>query len=201
MKHLLPLAVASAVALGGCATAPVVQVDYDRTADFTSYKTFGFASPLGTDRNGYQTILSQYLKVAAQRELEARGMRLDTGAPQLLVNFSANLTDKLRVISTPDMTMGVGLGRGYYGYRAGMYSAWPMYDPTLRHAVQGRHAQHRCRRCRPPATRVGRRGHGQRDAEDTRQRAGGGRHGRGSGLLQVPGSGPGPGQVIPVSDG
>jgi hypothetical protein len=130
MKHLLPLAVAAAVALGGCATAPAVHVDYDRTADFTRYKTFGFASPLGTDRNGYQTILSQYLKVAAQRELEARGMRLDTGAPQLLVNFSANLTDKLRVISSPDMTMGVGLGRGYYGYRAGMYSAWPMYDST-----------------------------------------------------------------------
>ena len=55
MKRLLPLAVASAVALGGCATAPVVQVDYDRTADFTSYKTFGFFEPSRHRPNGYQT--------------------------------------------------------------------------------------------------------------------------------------------------
>jgi hypothetical protein len=118
-------AAASVVLLAGCASGPVANADYDRTADFTSYKTFGFASPLGTDRSGYQTVLSQHLKTATQREMEARGMRLDAGAPQLLVNFSANLSDKLRVTSTP--TMGVGVGRGYYGYRAGMYSAWPAY--------------------------------------------------------------------------
>jgi hypothetical protein len=118
-------AAASVVLLAGCASGPVANADFDRTADFTSYKTFGFASPLGTDRSGYQTVLSQHLKTATQREMEARGMRLDASAPQLLVNFSANLSDKLRVTSTP--TMGVGVGRGYYGYRAGMYSAWPAY--------------------------------------------------------------------------
>jgi hypothetical protein len=120
-------AAASVLALGGCASAPYVRADFDRTADFTSYKTFGFASPLGTDRSGYQTVLSQHLKAATQREMEARGMRLDTGAPQLLVNFSANLSDKLRVTSTPTSSVFIGGGRGYYGYRAGMYSAWPAY--------------------------------------------------------------------------
>jgi Domain of unknown function (DUF4136) len=125
-KSLLGLAAAASVLLlAGCASGPVANADFDRTADFAGYKTFGFASPLGTDRSGYQTVLSQHLKTATQREMEARGMRLDTGAPQLLVNFSANLSDKLRVTSTP--TMGVGVGRGYYGYRAGMYSAWPAY--------------------------------------------------------------------------
>ena len=125
-RSMLSLAAAvSVVLLAGCASGPVANADFDRTADFTSYKTFGFASPLGTDRSGYQTVLSQHLKTATQREMEARGMRLDTGAPQLLVNFSANLSDKLRITSTP--TMGVGVGRGYYGYRAGMYSAWPAY--------------------------------------------------------------------------
>jgi len=125
-RPLLSLAaMASVVLLAGCASGPVANADFDRTADFTSYKSFGFASPLGTDRSGYQTVLSQHLKTATQREMEARGIRLDTGAPQLLVNFSANLSDKLRVTSTP--AMGVGVGRGYYGYRAGMYSAWPAY--------------------------------------------------------------------------
>jgi len=28
--------------------------------------------------------------------------------------------------------MGVGMGRGYYGYRTGMYAAWPLYfDQTI----------------------------------------------------------------------
>jgi len=118
---------AAALLAAGCASGPEVRADYDRTADFASYKTFAFASPLGTDREGYQSVVSLHLKAAAQRELEARGLRLDSAAPQLLVNFNAALNDKLRVSTAPTMTMGVGMGRGYYGYRAGMYTAWPLY--------------------------------------------------------------------------
>jgi len=65
-RYLLPLAAAaSLLTLGGCATAPDVRVDYDRTADFTAYKTFAVASPLGTDRGGYQSVVSQPLKTAS----------------------------------------------------------------------------------------------------------------------------------------
>lgn len=126
IRFVLPLlAGASLFALAGCASAPEVRVDLDRSTDFTQYKTFGFASPLGTDRGGYQTIVSQNLKAATQRELEARGMRLDSAAPQLLVNFNATLSEQLRV--SPGPTVAVGMGRGYYGYRYGMYGAWPLY--------------------------------------------------------------------------
>jgi Domain of unknown function (DUF4136) len=121
-------ATAALLVLAGCATGPDVRADLDRSADFTSYKTFGFASPLGTDRDGYQSIVSQQLKRATQRELEARGMRLDTNAPQLLVNFNAALTDKLRVTTVPTAPVGIG----YYGYRRGLYAAWPAYaDQTV----------------------------------------------------------------------
>ncbi|MGA9165346.1 MAG: DUF4136 domain-containing protein [Thiobacillus sp.] len=127
-KTVLPLAVAALLlVLGGCASGPDVRVDYDRSADFTQYRTFGFVSPLGTDRGGYQSIVSQYLKAATQRELEARGMRLVGSDPQLLVNFNAALNEKLRVITTPIYGMSMGVGAGYYGYRAGMYGAWPLY--------------------------------------------------------------------------
>ncbi|MBL8349112.1 MAG: DUF4136 domain-containing protein [Burkholderiaceae bacterium] len=129
-KRFLGLLAAAAalLALAGCATAPEVRADYDRTADFASYQTFGFASPLGTDRGGYQSVVSQHLKASTQREMEARGMRLDPAAPQLLINFNATLNDKLRVSTMPYMGMGVG----YYGYRGGLYSAWPMYaDQTI----------------------------------------------------------------------
>jgi hypothetical protein len=128
-KYLSPLAIsASLLTLVGCASGPDVRANFDQKVDFSQYKTFGFASPLGTDRGGYQSLVSQSLKTATQREMEARGLRLDTGAPQLLVNFNGSLNDKLRV-STMPAPYPVG---GYYGYRGGMYSAWPMYaDQTV----------------------------------------------------------------------
>jgi hypothetical protein len=127
-RRWLALSAATCVlSLAGCATAPDVRVEFDKSADFSQYKTFAFVNPLGTDRGGYQSIVSQHLKAATQREMEARGMTLDSGAPQLLVNFNAELNEKMRVTSTPTATMGVGMGRGYYGYRGGVYAAWPMY--------------------------------------------------------------------------
>ena len=64
------------------------------------------------------------------RQLEARGLRYDEANPQLLVNFNARLDDKMKVstVPTPTMAMGVGYGRGYYGYRGGMYGTYPMYQ-------------------------------------------------------------------------
>lgn len=120
-------ATAAALFLAGCATAPDVRVDIDRTADFASYKTFAFADPLGTDRGGYQSIVSRHLRAATQRELESRGLRLVATAPQLVVNFNAQLNEKLRVVTDPAPPPMIFMGRGYYGYRSGMYSTWPSY--------------------------------------------------------------------------
>jgi hypothetical protein len=122
---LVPLLLASSLLglLGGCASPPQARAVFDQSTDFPAYKTFGFVSPLGTDRGGYQSVVSQYLKTATQRQLEARGMRLDPAAPQLLVNFNAVLNNELRVTTQPAM----GMGPGFYGYRRGFYGAWPGY--------------------------------------------------------------------------
>jgi hypothetical protein len=116
----------------GCATGPRVRSTQDTAVDFSQYSTFGFSSPLGTDREGYQTIVSQQLKTAAQREMEARGMRYDDTSPQLLINFNGKLSDKLRTTSVPSsgVSFGIGRNRGYYGYRTGIYTAWPLYTDT-----------------------------------------------------------------------
>jgi len=106
--------------LAGCVTGPYIQADFDRSVDFTAYKTFAFVSPLGTDRNGYQTIISQHLKAATSREMEARGLRLDETMPQLLVNFNAHLSEKMRVVNTAP-------AGSYYDYRYGAYSSWSRY--------------------------------------------------------------------------
>lgn len=123
-KHVLAASLAAmAIALSGCASTPNVRVMSDPTADFSQYRTFGFASPLGTDRGGYQSAVSQQLKTSARAQLEARGLTYVETDPDLVVNFSAALDEKLRVQTTPAPP----ISRGYYGYRVGMYSAWPMY--------------------------------------------------------------------------
>jgi hypothetical protein len=125
-----PAWVAAFLVLASCAaTGPKVRTEVDPAADFSTYHTFGFVQPLGTDRSGYQTIVSQQLKAAARRELEARGLRYDEAAPQLLVNFNGRLSEKMRIDSSPQPALGIGLGygRGYYGYRAGLYGSWPLY--------------------------------------------------------------------------
>jgi Domain of unknown function (DUF4136) len=115
--------------LSACADLPMVRSSYDRSTDFTVYKTFAFMSPLATDSGGYQIIVAQELKAATRREMEARGLYMDTNAPQLLINFNAALINKTRVSSSPVLING-GLGfygGGYYGYRTGMYAPWALY--------------------------------------------------------------------------
>jgi hypothetical protein len=109
-----------------------LHTEVDNSVDFSQYQTFGFASPLGTDRGGYQTSVSQQLSAAAQKQLEARGLRFDAKAPQLLINFNGRLNDKLRVTTTSMPDFNMSLRRDYYGYRTGLYSPWPSYrDETI----------------------------------------------------------------------
>jgi hypothetical protein len=110
-----------AILLAACASSPTIRSDYDHTANFTGYRTFGYISPLGTDVRGYSTLITQRLKAATQRELESRGYQYSDAHPDLLINFSARLADKVRVSETPAPI-------GYYGYRrAAYYGTWNAY--------------------------------------------------------------------------
>jgi hypothetical protein len=58
----------------------------------------------------------------------------------LLVNFNGRLSDRLRADTVPasGVTLGVGMGRGYYHYRTGFYTAWPLYsEPYVRSYTEG----------------------------------------------------------------
>lgn len=124
MGKMLAAALASGMLLlAGCASGPDVRAVSDPTANFAQFRTFGFADPLGTDRAGYQSIVSQQLKASTSRELTARGLTYSATNPDLLVNFSGKLNDKMRVTTTPEPVMATG----YYGYRRGFYQPWPMY--------------------------------------------------------------------------
>lgn len=119
-------ALTAALFAAGCATTsgPKTRIDYDRSADFSVYRTYGFPKETGTDRGGYSTLVTSYLKSAMSAQMDARGYKYSEERPDLLVNFYMNTRERTEI--RPDARASVGYG--YYGYRYGLYNAWPLYD-------------------------------------------------------------------------
>lgn len=118
-----PLCLAMVLLTGCAAVGPQIRIDFDRTADFSAYRSYGFPAELGTDRGGYSTLITGYFKQAVDREMQERGYTYSGTDPDLLVNFFARARDVSDVRSEPV----VWVGHGYYGYRYGLYGAWPLY--------------------------------------------------------------------------
>jgi hypothetical protein len=75
------------------------------------------------DCGGYSTIITDYFKAAVTEQMQMRGYRYVDENPSLLVNFYANVRERTEVRSRP----GGPAAFGYYGYRYGLYDAWPFY--------------------------------------------------------------------------
>ncbi len=120
-------AIAAVASLTACTSGPEIRADADPTIDLSSYKTFGFFEKVSTDRTAYTTLVSTRLKEATRAELTKRGYTYTDSNPQLLANFNINVENRQDVQSTP----GVGVGYGYYGYRAGMYGVWGGYPQEI----------------------------------------------------------------------
>jgi hypothetical protein len=122
---LLACSLLSLFLIAGCASGPTIRSNIDASVDFTRFRTFGFFEPLATDREGYQSLISQQLVASADRELTARGLQRTDDNPDLLVNFSARLDERLRVTQSP------GVPRSSLTtHRRGFYSTWPNYQRT-----------------------------------------------------------------------
>jgi hypothetical protein len=127
-RLLYSLVIASCIALlTACATTrtPDIRVNSAPDAQFGSYGSFGFPEQTGTDRGGYSTLITNYFKTAVREQMERRGYRYVDENPDLLVNFYARVHEHTEVRSTPSV------GYGYYGYRYGLYTAWPLYDRDI----------------------------------------------------------------------
>lgn len=126
----------------GCATTPVVTADYDPSANFSAYRTFAFFEHPDTDTGNYQSLMTQTLKSAVQREMEARGYRYAPVDPDLLINFNTQMVQRTRINQTPSMYYGYPGWRGYYGSWGGWgYDTWVVQyeEGTLRiHLVDAR---------------------------------------------------------------
>lgn len=101
--------------LSACASGPDLRADYDKSADFGKYRTFGFVSQAGTDAAEFRTLATQTLQAAAAREMESRGYTRSEN-PDLVINFKGKLEEKTDIESTPAPMYGPGWGyRGWYG--------------------------------------------------------------------------------------
>ena len=105
-----------------CASKPTIQSDYDRSVDFSQYKTYGYFSPMGVENPNYSSLLGQMFRDAIDAQMLPRGY-VKSDNPDLLINVSARLEDKTKVTTHTDPMM----YGGYYGYRGGMYDPWGGY--------------------------------------------------------------------------
>jgi hypothetical protein len=111
--------VAVTLLAAGCASGPDVRGDYDRSADFGQYRTYGFLS--GTQQE-FKSLGQQLAQAAAAREMESRGYTKSDN-PDLVLAFKGRLEEKTDIESTPAPMYGPGWGyRGWYGAPYG-YSA------------------------------------------------------------------------------
>ena len=126
MENLMPIVSArlrymilavAAVLLAACASSPDIKRDINPAADFSSYKTFAFFSPLATDKAGYETVFTARLKDSTRRAMEAKGYVNSEASLDLLLNFFANVQDRQEIRSVPGSF-------GYFGYRRGFYGGF-----------------------------------------------------------------------------
>jgi len=118
------LAVAGVLAiLTACASKPVVRTQSAPALDLQKYQSFGFVEHPDTDKAGYTTLVTRYLKDAVSREMVARGYTR-SDQPDLLVNFTTGSKDKVEGDSWPD----VGLGWGRWSRGWGWGGTWGSRD-------------------------------------------------------------------------
>jgi hypothetical protein len=115
---------AVAVLISACASSPAIHHETNPAATFSSYKTFGFLSPLATDKFPYESLLALHLKDAARHAMESKGYIYSSNTPDLLLNFYVNIQDQQYVRSAPGSVASVSYAGGYYGYRTGYYRVY-----------------------------------------------------------------------------
>lgn len=119
-RVFLPLAL---LLLCGCATTPKTFSTADPNVDFNQYRTFGFLDKLSTDNEEYESMVTNFLKVAVAQEMSLRGLDYAPD-PQLQVNFYIHTKEKIRSRSVPTTSAYYGYRNPYYGGMGGYGTAY-----------------------------------------------------------------------------
>ena len=128
---------AATIVVAGCASTPTVRSDYDKSADFGRYRTFGFIDQAGGPGDS-KSLAMQALEAAATREMVARGYTPAAENPDLLINFNGKLEDRTDVQSVPGPMYGPTWGYGgWYGAPYGGWGVAASPQVTTRHYQVG----------------------------------------------------------------
>lgn len=128
------LALLFTLALTGCATKPDIRSDYDRAADFSSYRTYNIMDRAGQEPGGapYESITAQRIRAAVEYEMESRGYS-KSPTPDIFVNFYVTVQQVQKVSQVPSAPQPV------YGYGYRRYNTWPgqNYETWVRNYNEG----------------------------------------------------------------
>lgn len=130
MNTKLLLACMMTLFLAACASGPTIVSNANPGTDFSSFQTYNFMQPLGTDRaGGVRTPLSSRLVSSVNRALISRGLSL-SDEPDLLVDFIVATEERIDVRTTPTHSVHrTHWNRGF--------STWPTYSTTVRQYTEG----------------------------------------------------------------
>lgn len=99
MKHIIIAGVIGLLLLVACSPMKVY-VRKDESVDFGSYKTFAFLQR-PPDERVYGSLLAENEMIyGIQEELEARGLKADTVAPDLLISFKSKAQVSQKQVTT-----------------------------------------------------------------------------------------------------
>lgn len=98
--------------IAACATSPRIVVNSDPSAEWATYRTFGFFPQLGTDRGQVRSIISNQLIESTRREMEAAGFIFTENNPDLLIDFVISTQETLE--TRPGTSVGFHHSRGRY---------------------------------------------------------------------------------------
>lgn len=118
----LALLVLGSLMLHGCASGPSIVANSDPSADWTSFRTFGFFQPLGTDRGTVRSIMSTQLIESATREMQSAGFTRSDSNPDLLINFVVSTRETLQTRPSTSASMHHSRGR---------YSTWNGWSASM----------------------------------------------------------------------
>lgn len=126
MNHLL---LTSCLLLGTLSATCQINVDYDRSVDFSKYRTFAFAPGTIMRKLGLKdsdgTLINRNVNVAVTEVLTKKGMAFAETGADLTITFMAGAKEKKEIESYP-ITPGVGYR---YGFRR-FYGAGGWWGPA-----------------------------------------------------------------------
>lgn len=126
---LLSLVLFSALMFASCSSSLTVSTDYDRSVDFSKYKTFGIYK-LDAEAQTISELNRNRIYAAIKAALTERGLT-ESATPDLWVNILAYV-DSRESVSSTTTTTGMGMGMGGMGmgmggfHRPYMWGGGPM---------------------------------------------------------------------------